>query len=97
MVLQLGRNMQLELRNLIKYKDMYDCIIQILYYILAYIQHNGDVSLEKKEEDTNGIDIAHFAVCVGVCNFNSHTCEELRYLLCMEHVLVKSVFVIQII
>jgi len=24
-----------------------DCIIYILYYILAYIQHNGDVSLEK--------------------------------------------------
>ena len=25
---------------------MYDCIIYILYYILAYVQHNWDVSLE---------------------------------------------------
>jgi len=25
-----------------------ECIIYILYYILAYIQHNGDVSLGKK-------------------------------------------------
>jgi len=25
---------------------VYECIIYILYYILAYIQHNGDVSLE---------------------------------------------------
>jgi len=25
---------------------VYDCFIYILYYILAYIQHNGDVSLE---------------------------------------------------
>jgi len=24
-----------------------DCIIYIIHYILAYIQHNGDVSLEK--------------------------------------------------
>ena len=30
-----------------KYKVVYDCIIYILYHILAYIQHNGDVSLEK--------------------------------------------------
>jgi hypothetical protein len=28
--------------DLIKYKVMYECIIYILYYI----QHNGDVSLE---------------------------------------------------
>jgi hypothetical protein len=34
------------LYNLIKYKAVYDCIIYILYYILPYIQHNGDVSLE---------------------------------------------------
>jgi hypothetical protein len=34
--------------DLIKYKVVYECIIYILYYILAYIQHNGDVSLEKK-------------------------------------------------
>jgi len=26
---------------------VYDCIIYILYYILAYVQRNGDVSLEK--------------------------------------------------
>jgi len=25
---------------------VYECIIYILYYILAYIQHNGRVSLE---------------------------------------------------
>jgi len=25
---------------------MFECIIYILYYILAYIQHNRDVSLE---------------------------------------------------
>jgi len=25
---------------------VYDCIIYILYYILAYIQHNGDVCLQ---------------------------------------------------
>jgi len=25
---------------------VYECIIYILYYILAYIQHNGEVSLE---------------------------------------------------
>jgi hypothetical protein len=25
---------------------VYDCIIYILYYIIAYIQHNGDVCLE---------------------------------------------------
>jgi len=25
---------------------VYKCIIYILYYILAYIQHKGDVSLE---------------------------------------------------
>ena len=31
-----------------KYKIVFDCIIYILYYILAYIQHNGDVSLERK-------------------------------------------------
>jgi len=37
--------------NLMKYKVVYDCIIYIyfLYYILAYIQHNGDVSFEKKK------------------------------------------------
>ena len=28
-----------------KYKDVYDCFLYTLYYILAYIQHNGDVSL----------------------------------------------------
>jgi len=33
--------------NLIKCKVVYDCIMYILY--LAYIQRNGDVSLEKKE------------------------------------------------
>jgi len=31
------------------YKVVYDCIIYVLFYILAYIQHNGDVSLEKKD------------------------------------------------
>jgi len=25
-------------------------VLYILYYILAYIQHNGDVSLEKRKE-----------------------------------------------
>jgi len=25
---------------------VYDCVIYILYYILAYIQYDGDVSLE---------------------------------------------------
>ena len=29
---------------------MSDCIIYILYYILAYIQHNGDVSLENPKQ-----------------------------------------------
>ena len=29
---------------------MSDCIICILYYILAYIQHDGDMSLEQKIE-----------------------------------------------
>jgi hypothetical protein len=29
-----------------KYKFVSDCIIYFLYYILTYIQHNGDVSLE---------------------------------------------------
>ena len=28
---------------------MYDCILHILYYILAYIQHSGDVSLENRQ------------------------------------------------
>jgi hypothetical protein len=28
------------------YKIVCDCIIYFLYYISAYIQHNGDVSLE---------------------------------------------------
>jgi len=44
-----------ELKYNIKYikyshtqSSVYDYIIYILYYILAYIQHNGDVSLEKK-------------------------------------------------
>ena len=32
--------------NLIKYKIVCDCIIYILYYILAYIQHKRDVSLK---------------------------------------------------
>jgi hypothetical protein len=32
--------------NLIKHKVVYECIIYFLYYILAYIQQNGDVSLE---------------------------------------------------
>ena len=32
--------------NVIKYKVVSDCIIYILYYILAYIQHNGDVSIK---------------------------------------------------
>jgi hypothetical protein len=32
--------------NLIKYKVVCNCIIYILYYILAYVQHNRDVSLE---------------------------------------------------
>jgi len=27
---------------------VYDYIIYILYYILAYTQHNGDISLGKK-------------------------------------------------
>jgi len=31
-----------------KYKVVSDCIIYFLYYILAYIQHNGDVWLRKK-------------------------------------------------
>jgi hypothetical protein len=31
-----------------KYKVVYDCIIYILYYISAHIQHNGDVSLEHR-------------------------------------------------
>jgi hypothetical protein len=32
-----------------KYKVVYDCILYILYYILACIQHNGDVSLENQK------------------------------------------------
>jgi hypothetical protein len=32
--------------NLIKYKVVSGCIIYIVYYILAYIQHEGDVSFE---------------------------------------------------
>ena len=32
--------------NLIKYKVVSDCIIYILYYIFAYIQHNGDISIK---------------------------------------------------
>jgi hypothetical protein len=32
--------------NLIKYKVVSDYIIYILYYILAYIEHDVDVSLE---------------------------------------------------
>jgi len=35
-----------------KYKDCV-CTIYILYYILAYIQHNGDVSLEKNDVRSN--------------------------------------------
>jgi len=34
------------LYNVIKYKVACDCIIYILYYILAYTQNNGDVLLE---------------------------------------------------
>jgi hypothetical protein len=34
---------------IIEYKIVYDCIVYILYYILAYIQHNGDVSLENHD------------------------------------------------
>jgi len=37
--------------NLIKYKVVHNCIIYILYYILVYIQHNGDVSLENSERN----------------------------------------------
>jgi hypothetical protein len=32
------------------YKVVYDCIIYILYCILAYIEHNGDVLLENYKE-----------------------------------------------
>ena len=39
--------------NLIKYKVVYDCIMYILYYTLAYIQHNGDVSLGGKKENVS--------------------------------------------
>ena len=28
---------------------MYDCTIHIIYYILAYVQQNGDVPLENRE------------------------------------------------
>jgi len=42
--------------NPIKYKVVYDCNIYIyvfiLYNILAYIQHNGDVSLENYRTHT---------------------------------------------
>jgi len=38
--------MYIKYSNTQKNKVMYDCIIYILCYILAYIQHNGDVSLE---------------------------------------------------
>jgi hypothetical protein len=31
---------------------VYDYIIDILYYILVYIQHNGDVSLENSRGDS---------------------------------------------
>jgi hypothetical protein len=50
-----------------------------------------------KKEDTAGIDTAEFAVCVGFRNFNFLIHEELRDLLCMELLMVKSVFVRQII
>ena len=40
---------------------------------------------------------AQRTVCVGVCNLNSLISEELRNLLCMELLLVKSAFVRQII
>jgi hypothetical protein len=30
------------------YNTVSDCIIYCLYYILNYIQHNGDVSVEKR-------------------------------------------------
>ena len=33
---------------------MFDCIIYLLYYILAYIRHNWDVSLEKNANDPSG-------------------------------------------
>jgi hypothetical protein len=36
--------------NLIKYKVVSDFIIYILYNILAYIQHKGDVSTESLQE-----------------------------------------------
>ena len=31
---------------------MFDCIIYFLYYILAYIQHNGNVSHKKRYNDS---------------------------------------------
>jgi len=63
-------------------------------YILAYIQHNWDVSLGKSIQM---VLILRGLQCVGVCNFNFLIYEELRDFLCMELLLVKSVFLRQII
>jgi hypothetical protein len=48
--------------NLIKYKVVYDCIIYFLYYILAYIQHNGDVSLKKNQKESVNLLAPQFCI-----------------------------------
>jgi len=36
--------------NLIKYNIVYDCIVYIILLYLAYIQHNGAVSVESTSQ-----------------------------------------------
>ena len=33
-----------------KHQILYECILYILYYIFSYIQHNGNIALEKRND-----------------------------------------------
>ena len=59
---------------------MCDCIIYILYYILAYIQHNGDVSLGKKNTLSMSVEICRHVLCLssGACMIISWTVVMLQ-------------------
>ena len=67
-----------------------ECIIYILYYILAYIQHNGDVSLENPSQfgplTNSSVYEGEMSLSYGDSKY-PHKWESGKLLICYENTL----------
>ena len=64
--------------------------IYIIYYILAYIQHNGDVSLEHSIYHTCGHTLYHNA-CIFTTNFLMMGLQGLKHVCLFVYLFICSI------